>query len=61
MVCVAGCWDAAWSSRPGRAQRTKIPANTREDLGATALVLTEEEMERVGKAGERAVAARGTR
>ena len=37
---------------------TRSPANTREDLGATALVLTEDEMERVGKAGERAAAAR---
>ena len=37
---------------------TRIPANTREDLGATAVVLTEDEMARVGKAGERAAAAR---
>ena len=39
------------------ANHTKVAANTREDLGATALVLTADEMKRVGEAGERARAA----
>ena len=39
---------------------TRIAANTREDLGATSLVLTKAEMRRVGKAGERAAAARAS-
>ena len=58
MVCVAwvlgrGVLVAAGSG----ANHTKIAENTREDLGATALVLTDDEMARVGKAGERHKAA----
>jgi hypothetical protein len=36
---------------------SKVARNTEEDLGATALVLTADEMVRVGKAGERAAAS----
>ena len=62
MVCVAWVLGRGVVVAAGTGSNvTKIPANTREDLGATALVLTKDEMERVGKAGERAAAARGTR
>ena len=59
MVCVAWVLGRGVIVAAGTGSNvTRIPANTREDLGATALVLTDDEMERVGKAGERAAATR---
>ena len=55
MVCVAWVLGRGVIVAAGTgANHTKIDANTREDLGATAVVLTEEEMREVGKAGHRA-------
>ena len=62
MVCVAWVLGRGVVVAAGTgANVTSIPAFTREDLGASTLVLSEEEMEQVGKAGERAAAARRTR
>lgn len=61
MVCIAWVLGRGVVVAAGTGSNyTTVPANTREDLGATMLVLTEEEMERVGKAGERAAATRST-
>ena len=62
MVCVAWVLGRGVLVAAGTgANHSKVAANTREDLGATALVLTSEEMSRVGKAGERAAAAAAAR
>ena len=42
---------------PAGSNASKVEANTREDLGATALVLSADEMARVSGVGERARAA----
>ena len=58
MVCVAWVLGRGVLVATGTgSNHSKIAANTREDLGATALVLTTDEMLRVGKAGELAAAA----
>ena len=55
MVCVAWVLGRGVLVAAGTgANHSKVDANTREDLGATALVLTADEMVRVGKAGARA-------
>jgi len=64
MVCVAWVLGRGVVVAAGTGSNvTRIPENTRQDLGATALVLTEEVLEQVGKAGARAAAAaaRGAR
>lgn len=54
MVCVAWVLGRGVLVAAGTgANHSKVPENTREDLGATALVLTADEMVRVGKVGER--------
>ena len=59
MVCVAWVLGRGVVVAAGTGSNAaKVPDNTREDLGATALVLTEDEMERVGRAGEHAAARR---
>ena len=68
MVCVAWVLGRGVLVAAGTgANRSTVADFSREDLGATALVLTDNEMAKVGKAGERAAAvaaaataARGT-
>ena len=62
MVCVAWVLGRGVLVAAGTgSNHSKVAANTREDLGATAVVLTPDEMVRVGKAGERAAAAAARR
>jgi len=57
MVCIAWVLGRGVIVAAGTgSNHSKVVRETREDLGATALVLTADEMERVGKAGERAAA-----
>ena len=59
MVCVAWVLGRGVLVAAGTgADASTVAAYSREDLGATTLVLTEDEMARVGRAGERAAAAR---
>ena len=59
LVCVAWVLGRGVLVAAGTgANASTVAAYSREDLGATTLVLTEDEMARVGRAGERAAAAR---
>ena len=59
MVCVAWVLGRGILVAAGTgANHSKIAANTREDLGATMLALTADEMEKVGKAGLEAARAK---
>ena len=62
MVCVAWVLGRGVVVAAGTgSNHSKVAANTREDLGATSLVLSDDELTRVGEAGVRAAIARSRR